>query len=104
MNIQKTRPLAGLALLALTSLGSLSCGREAKFESKVKSNMEAGQAAGVNGTPAFFINGRFLSGAQPIANFKVLIDEEMKKVEASGMNGADFYKKNVVEAGKKTAP
>ena len=32
---------------------------------------------GVTGTPAFFINGRFLSGAQPVESFATLIDEEL---------------------------
>jgi protein-disulfide isomerase len=39
---------------------------------------EAGKL-GVTGTPAFFINGRFLSGAQPFESFKRLIDEELRK-------------------------
>jgi protein-disulfide isomerase len=34
---------------------------------------------GVSGTPAFFINGRYLSGAQPFDQFKKLIDEELAK-------------------------
>ena len=34
---------------------------------------------GVTGTPAFFVNGRFLSGAQPFDSFKKLIDEELGK-------------------------
>lgn len=34
---------------------------------------------GVQGTPAFFINGRFVSGAQPYAVFKQIIDEELAK-------------------------
>jgi protein-disulfide isomerase len=34
---------------------------------------------GVTGTPAFFVNGRFLSGNQPFASFKRLIDEELAK-------------------------
>lgn len=34
---------------------------------------------GVTGTPSFFINGRFLSGAQPYESFKRLIDEELRK-------------------------
>lgn len=33
---------------------------------------------GVSGTPAFFINGRFLSGAQPIDAFQRVIDDELK--------------------------
>jgi protein-disulfide isomerase len=38
----------------------------------------------VRGTPAFFINGRYLSGAQPFETFKQRIDEEL----ASGGNQA----------------
>jgi protein-disulfide isomerase len=34
---------------------------------------------GVTGTPAFFINGRYLSGAQPFESFQRIIDEELKK-------------------------
>jgi protein-disulfide isomerase len=34
-------------------------------------------AVGVRGTPAFFINGRMISGAQPFDKFKVIIDEEL---------------------------
>ncbi len=37
---------------------------------------EAGKL-GVTGTPGFFINGRFLSGAQPFTSFKSMIDEEL---------------------------
>jgi protein-disulfide isomerase len=33
----------------------------------------------VNGTPTFFINGRPLVGAQPLAKFKALVDEELKR-------------------------
>jgi len=39
---------------------------------------EAGRL-GVTGTPGFFINGRFLSGAKPFDAFKEVIDEELKK-------------------------
>ena len=38
---------------------------------------EAG-ALGVTGTPGFFINGRFLSGAQPFGAFKAKIDGELE--------------------------
>jgi protein-disulfide isomerase len=31
----------------------------------------------VNGTPAFFVNGRLLSGAQPLEAFKAVIDAEL---------------------------
>jgi protein-disulfide isomerase len=40
--------------------------------------MQEGGALGVTGTPAFFINGRFLSGAQPFEAFQSIIDEELE--------------------------
>ena len=43
----------------------------------VQQDFTEGAAAGVTGTPAFFVNGRFLSGAQPFEQFKQLIDEEL---------------------------
>jgi protein-disulfide isomerase len=38
-----------------------------------------GQALGITGTPAFYINGRFISGAQPYETFVLLIDAELRK-------------------------
>lgn len=52
----------------------LSSGRMA---AKVAGDMAAGRQAGVNGTPAFFINGILLSGAQPFEEFKRIIDDEL---------------------------
>ena len=48
---------------------------------KKKVDSDAAEAArlGVTGTPGFFVNGRFLSGAKPFASFKQVIDEELKK-------------------------
>lgn len=50
-----------------------------KHEKKVRENEAAGKAAGVNGTPAFFVNGIPLSGARPFSEFKELIDRELAK-------------------------
>ncbi|HEY0097270.1 MAG TPA: thioredoxin domain-containing protein [Archangium sp.] len=44
----------------------------------VAADMADGQKVGVNGTPAFFINGILLSGAQPAEEFKSIIDAELK--------------------------
>ncbi len=37
------------------------------------------KSLGVTGTPAFFVNGRFLNGAKPFEDFAKLINEELKK-------------------------
>jgi protein-disulfide isomerase len=52
----------------------LDSGEKAKL---VEAAKKAGEAAGVTGTPAFFINGRPLSGAQPFEKFKEVIDAEL---------------------------
>ena len=41
--------------------------------------MQSGQRAGVTGTPAFFINGRFISGAQPYEKFVEIIEDELTR-------------------------
>ncbi|RMG44365.1 MAG: hypothetical protein D6718_10145 [Acidobacteria bacterium] len=48
---------------------------------EVRADIQAGQKVGVQGTPAFFINGRFVSGAQPYENFAKIIDEELARLE-----------------------
>ena len=40
-------------------------------QKSIDKDIADGGAVGVNGTPAFFINGRMLSGAQPFEAFKV---------------------------------
>lgn len=37
---------------------------------------------GAGGTPAFFVNGRFISGAQPFEAFDALVTEELAKAQA----------------------
>ena len=53
----------------------LDSGEKAK---EVESHKKAGDEAGVSGTPAFFINGRLLSGAQPLEAFVTIVDQELK--------------------------
>jgi protein-disulfide isomerase len=43
----------------------------------VEENRKVGNEAGVNGTPAFFVNGILISGAQPFDAFKEVIDGEL---------------------------
>ena len=53
------------------------CVDERKTQALVEADLQAGQAAGVTGTPAFFINGIPLRGALPIDDFKKVIDAEL---------------------------
>jgi protein-disulfide isomerase len=49
----------------------------------ISRDQEQGAKLGVRGTPSFFINGRFFSGAQPFAAFKAKIEEELDRAEES---------------------
>ena len=53
------------------------CLKDKPFKAAIDKDIADGGKVGVNGTPAFFINGRMLSGAQPFEKFKELIDEEL---------------------------
>ena len=52
---------------------------DAATKSGIDKDAAEASALGVTGTPAFFINGRYLSGAQPFPAFKKIIDEELSK-------------------------
>jgi len=54
-----------------------SCFDKAKHEDEIKKDLAAGEKLGVDGTPAFFIDGRPLVGAQPSAQFEQIIDDEL---------------------------
>jgi protein-disulfide isomerase len=51
-------------------------------KAQVKADQAVARQFGARGTPNFFINGRKLVGAQPLASFTRVIDEELKKAKA----------------------
>jgi protein-disulfide isomerase len=56
-----------------------SCVDSRRYKDKVETDIAEANAAGVSGTPAFFINGRPLEGAQPFEVFQRIIDDELKR-------------------------
>ncbi|MGE3177398.1 MAG: thioredoxin domain-containing protein [Vicinamibacterales bacterium] len=56
-----------------------ACVDSRKFQKDVDADVAAANSAGVNGTPAFFINGRPVSGAQPFEVFRRVIEEELAR-------------------------
>jgi protein-disulfide isomerase len=55
---------------------------------------------GVNGTPSFFVNGKF-SMFSGLEAFKALIDAELKEAQASGVPADQYYAKVVMGKGEK---
>lgn len=68
-------------------------------ENIVAEDIKAAGSLGVRGTPASFVNGRFISGALPVDSFKKVIDEELKKAEGKGLKGDALYRE-IIKDGK----
>lgn len=56
-----------------------SCLDSGKYAAQIQADKKDGSAAGVNGTPALFINGRFVNGAVPLEQLTKIIDDELQR-------------------------
>ena len=75
--------------------------KDAALLKKVKAQQATAVKLGARGTPAFFINGRFLSGAQPLAKFEEVIEKALKDAKKQikkGVAPKDVYAK-IIEKG-----
>lgn len=90
-----------------------------EVEGWLKGHQAMAAALGASGTPAFFINGEFLSGAQPFEKFQEIIDKQIDKanrlikkkvpVEAlhavlSGNANSGKYRRFVIDGKKPPSP
>ncbi len=77
-----------------------------KIAAQITKEQQLSGSIGATGTPAFFINGRKISGAQPIDVFKRTIDEELGKAQAMVAQGtpADQVYAKVMERGQMAPP
>ena len=69
---------------------------------EVRDEMAVLQKLGATGTPTFFINGRYLSGAKPLEDFAQVIDEEAAKATAAyqrGIKPERYYEQEIVGKG-----
>lgn len=65
-----------------------ACRSSRKYQTAVQKDLVEGASLGITGTPGFFINGRFLSGAQPLEAFARIIDEELAASAKTAGTGA----------------
>lgn len=66
--------------LGLDTAAFDACLESGRHDAKIDADLASGEKHGVTGTPAFFLNGRRLSGAQPFDVFKGLIDDELERL------------------------
>ena len=60
-----------------------SCVSNGTHKVAVQRDLHEGTRLGITSTPAFFINGRMISGAQSFEAFARIIDDELARVTAS---------------------
>lgn len=60
-----------------------ACLASGQYKPQIQQDLQDGMRAGVRGTPAFFVNGVFLEGAQPLEAFDRLIKQDLAQ-SASG--------------------
>jgi protein-disulfide isomerase len=60
--------------LGLDAEAFSACLADGRYQAAIQDDLDDGIRLGVTGTPGFFINGRFLSGAQPYAVFQQALD------------------------------
>lgn len=64
----------GLDVVALTA-----CLDEGRFTADIAADVKEAQSFGITGTPGFVVNGRILTGAQPLDAFVKVIDAELTR-------------------------
>lgn len=66
--------------LGLDTESFTACLDDTSKQDEITLDFVDGQGLGIQGTPAFYINGKHVSGAQPFATFAIIIDEELRKL------------------------
>jgi protein-disulfide isomerase len=97
--------VVGLAQELQLNVDKFKTDMKADCQEYVQRDQSALRALGMSATPGFFINGRWLSGAQQLGTFVEIIDQELKKANeriAAGSAQASYYQNWVVDKGLKT--
>jgi protein-disulfide isomerase len=76
-NLDRNGLIAKAAKLQLDAKQFDACISSEKYKAQIQQDNQEGMRAGVSGTPGFFINGIFMSGAQPEATFEKAIEEQL---------------------------
>ena len=76
-SLDKNGLISNAAKLQLNEKQFDSCLSDEKYKTQIQRDSQDGMRAGASVTPSFFINGIFLSGAQPETAFEKIIQEQL---------------------------
>ncbi|HHH28687.1 MAG TPA: hypothetical protein ENK57_10140, partial [Polyangiaceae bacterium] len=92
--------------LGMSPSATMEAVRKEKHADVIDVDMNLAEQVEVRGTPHSFINGRRLSGSQPITKFEAIIDEEIGKAKAlvrAGIPATGLYA-HLIKNGKTAGP
>jgi len=76
-SLERNGLIAKAAQLQLDAKQFDGCITSEKYKVQIQQDNQDGLRSGVSGTPGFFVNGVFLNGAVPEANFERVIQDEL---------------------------
>jgi protein-disulfide isomerase len=79
-DLSREKLIEAAAKLKLDTASLELCLESGKYRNAVEKDYQEGLQAGINGTPAFYINGIFLNGSQPASAFEQIIDSELARL------------------------
>ena len=77
--LDKDNLIATAKKVGLKEADFKTCLDSGKFKTRVDADVAQGASLGIKSTPTFFINGKLISGAQPLEVFTEIIDEDLAK-------------------------
>jgi protein-disulfide isomerase len=92
--LAKTRALempqlkAGAGQLGLETAAFDKCLDSGERADAIKSTQEEAQKLGLQGTPSFFLNGRFINGGMSYDQLRQMVEDELKRSSIQPSNGA----------------
>jgi protein-disulfide isomerase len=83
-DLSRARLMETAEKLSLDSAALELCLESGKHRNEIEKDYQEALQAGINGTPAFYINGIFLNGSQPASAFEQIIDSELARLGVRG--------------------
>jgi len=68
--------------LSLDAARIQQAAQSAQYDAQINADMAAGDAAGIEGTPAVFINDYYLMGAYPVSAYAIVVERALREASA----------------------
>jgi protein-disulfide isomerase len=96
----KPEQILETAELGLDVPKARKCVERERFKARIEADVALAAQFGVSRVPAFFLNGRWVSGSPTEAQWLTLLARELEAAQQSGIAKAKYYEQAVLQAGQ----